>query len=137
VQAQEQPGAGAVSVQDREVTGVIQAVDDSSVTIDGTVYQITDQTQNEGLLQVGDTATLEYSVNDDGTFNVLEISAESEVANENVDDQGILEVETDNGQDEDLTEDDSEDETLQQSSSGSQQSAGDDEQEGDSTSGDD
>lgn len=135
--AQEQPAGSLSTVQDHEVTGVIQAIDDTSVTIDGTVYQMTDQTQKEGLLQVGDTATLEYSVGDDGTLTVHEISSDSEIETKTVDEQETQDTETEDDQGEDLDEDQSDDASLQQGVDQSQQSDVEHDQESESSGGDD
>lgn len=110
--AQEQVGAGLVSVQAQEVTGVIDAIDSTSVTIDGTLYQITDQTEQDGGLQVGDTATIEFITNDDGTLTVTELSSESELESEDADQQETADVDEDD-QEEDLDEDQGQDESVQ------------------------
>jgi hypothetical protein len=136
VRAQEEQGGSTPSVQDHEVTGVIQAIDDTSVTIDGAVYQLTDQTQKEGLLQVGDTATLEFSINDDGTFTVREMSTESEIDSQDSTEQQDVDTDTDE-QGEDLNEDQPDDETVQQGDGQTQGTDGGQEKESESSGSDD
>jgi hypothetical protein len=96
-------GAG----EDFEVTGVIEALDDTSVTIAGVVYGLTDETETEGLLAVGEEVELEFVDNGDGTFTVLEIENESEDAEDADDADETEDVEDDDDADED---DDDEDE---------------------------
>lgn len=104
VRADSDPGGGAG--EEFEATGVIEAIDDTSVTIGGVVYSLTDATETEGLLAVGEEVEIEFVDNGDGTFTALEIENESE----DVEDADETEdVEDDDDADED-DEDEDEDE---------------------------
>ena len=93
-------GAG----EDAKITGVIEAIDDTSVTIGGVVYALTGETETEGLLAVGEEVELEFVDNGDGTFTALEIENETEEV-EDADDSD----EAEDGEDEDDADEDEDD----------------------------
>jgi len=55
---------------DNEVLGVVTAIDATTITVDGVVYNLADFTEIEGTIQVGDTVKLEFITNPDGTLSV-------------------------------------------------------------------
>jgi hypothetical protein len=91
--------------EDAKITGVIEAIDDTSVTIGGVVYALTDETETEGLLAVGEEVELEFVDNGDDTFTALEIENESEDVEEAADSD-----ETEDGEDQDDADEDEDDE---------------------------
>lgn len=58
---------------DKEVTGVVNALTDTTITIDGVEYQLSSLTEFNGTLAVGDTVKLHLVVNADGSLSVSEI----------------------------------------------------------------
>jgi hypothetical protein len=60
-----------------EILGVIEAITDTSVTIGGVVYQLTNLSEVQGLLAVGDEVRIQYLVNADGTFAIRQIELRS------------------------------------------------------------
>ena len=106
----ESDSSGGVG-EDFEVTGIIEAVDDTSVTIGGVVYSLTDATETEGLLAVGEEVDIEFVDNGDGTFTALEIENESEDVEdaEDADETEDAEDEDDVDEDEDDEDDDEQD----------------------------
>jgi hypothetical protein len=58
----------------QEVTGMVTAVDATSITLNGTVYTLSASTQMHGSVQVGDTVKLEIVTNLDGGLTVYEVS---------------------------------------------------------------
>lgn len=58
---------------ENEVVGVVTAIDATSITVDGTVYSLSDFTEIDGDVQVGDTVKLELVTNADGTVTVGEV----------------------------------------------------------------
>jgi hypothetical protein len=93
-------GAG----EDAKISGVIEAIDETSVTIGGVAYGLTDETETEGLLTVGEEVELEFVDNGDGTFTALEIENESGDAEEGDDSD-----EAEDGEDEDDADEDADD----------------------------
>ncbi|MFZ5878398.1 MAG: DUF5666 domain-containing protein [Chloroflexota bacterium] len=71
---------------DLEVVGVIEAMTDTTVTIGGVVYQLTNLSEVKGLLAVGAQVRIQYVVNGDGTFTIRQIelrSPDDDNANDN------------------------------------------------------
>jgi len=56
-----------------EIFGVIEAMTDSTVTIGGVVYQLTNFSEVKGLLAVGVEVKIHYVTNPDGTLAIREI----------------------------------------------------------------
>ena len=71
---------------DQEIHGVVDAVTDDSVTVDGVVYSIADFTEFKSLVAVGDQVKVEFTVNADGTFTIHEIEKSSSIGDENSND---------------------------------------------------
>ncbi len=61
-----------------EIIGVVDAIDATTITVDGVVYNLTDATKIEGTIQVGDVVKLELITNPDGTVTVIEIKLASQ-----------------------------------------------------------
>jgi len=66
-----------------ELVGVITAMDATTVTIDGVVYNLATFSEVKGSLKVGDTVKLEFITNADGTLTVREIQISTATTNEN------------------------------------------------------
>jgi hypothetical protein len=64
-----------------EVKGTITALDVSTITIDGVVYNLTNFSEEKGTLQVGDTVQLEFTTNPDGTLTVREVKPNNDQNN--------------------------------------------------------
>lgn len=63
--------------KEKEVTGIVEAIGDNSLTVDGIVYAVTDKTKFEGSLSlsdltVGDEVEIDYEENG-GIRTALEI----------------------------------------------------------------
>ncbi len=58
-----------------EVVGVITAMDATSITINGTVYNLMVGAEIKGNFMVGDTVKIEFFVNPDGSITAYEVSA--------------------------------------------------------------
>ena len=58
---------------DQEVSGIVEAITADSITIDGVVYQISDLTEFNDLISLGDNVKLHVIVNADGTLTIREI----------------------------------------------------------------
>lgn|GEM_PF-5629429 len=69
------PGATAEAMDDREISGVVTAIDASSITVDGVVYNLSPKSEMSAGIMVGDTVKLEYSTAADGTFIVYEVES--------------------------------------------------------------
>jgi hypothetical protein len=113
---------------DQEVIGLVEEITDTTITIDGTVYQIPDFSEIDGTLAVGDQVKVHYSVASDGTLTISEIetaveSDEDTDADDDPDDDGDEDEGEDEHEEEDEDEDDHEDEV-------------EDEEDGDHDSGD-
>lgn len=67
---------------ENEVVGVVTAIDATTITIDGVVYNLADFTKIEGTIQVGDVVKLEFVVNPDGTLTVREVKVADHNAND-------------------------------------------------------
>jgi segregation and condensation protein B len=104
----ESDSSGGVG-EDFEVTGIIDAIDDTSVTIGGVVYSLTDATETEGLLAVGEEVDIEFVDNGDGTFTALEIENESEDVEDADDADETEDAEDEDDEDDDEQDDDSDD----------------------------
>ncbi len=63
-----------------EVTGVVSAIDGTSVTINGQVFRLSGQTEGDKA-QVGDTVKLEFVTNSDGSVSVREIQSAEQSGN--------------------------------------------------------
>ncbi|MBI5297283.1 MAG: hypothetical protein HY869_17530 [Chloroflexi bacterium] len=90
---------------DLEVVGVIEAMTDTSVTIGGVVYQLTNLSEVKGLLAVGDQVRIQYVVNVDGTLAIRQIELNSlgdDNANDNANDDNAND---DNGNDDNGNDD--------------------------------
>lgn len=60
-----------------ELVGVVTAMDATTITINGVVYNLADLPSFAGTLKVGDTVKLEFITNADGTITVREIKISS------------------------------------------------------------
>lgn len=91
---------------DLEVVGVIEAMTDTSVTIGGVVYQLTNLSEVKGLLAVGDQVRIQYVVNVDGTLAIRQIELNS-LGDDNANDNGNGNDNTndDNGNDDNANDD--------------------------------
>jgi hypothetical protein len=91
------------SGNEQEVFGVIEAMTDTTVTIDGVIYQLTNLSEVDGLLAVGDEVKIHYIVNTDGTLTIREIELRSsqdddnDNGNVNVNNNGNGNANDDNG----------------------------------------
>jgi uncharacterized membrane protein YgcG len=56
-----------------ELTGTVTAIDANTVTIDGTVFNLTGGSEHASNLQVGDFVKVEFVTNADGSLSVTEI----------------------------------------------------------------
>jgi hypothetical protein len=56
-----------------EVTGTVTAVDASTITVDGVVYNLTNFSEVKGTPQVGDSVKLDFVTNPDGTLSISEV----------------------------------------------------------------
>ncbi|MBI3739340.1 MAG: hypothetical protein HY258_09875 [Chloroflexi bacterium] len=63
--------------QNGEAVGVVTAVDASTITVDGVVYNLADFTEIKGTINVGDTVKIEFVTNADGTLTITEVKASS------------------------------------------------------------
>ena len=124
-------GGGAAG-EDTKITGVIEAIYETGVTIGGVLYGLTDETETEGLLAVGEEVELEFFDNGDGTFTVLEIENESEDMVE-ADDAD----EAEDGEDPADTDDDADDEDEEDEENDDDDDSDDDEDEDGDEDGDD
>jgi uncharacterized membrane protein YgcG len=61
-----------------EATGVVSALDATTITVDGVVYTLTDSTEINGTIQAGDTVKLEFVTNADGSLTLSEVKISSE-----------------------------------------------------------
>lgn len=68
------PASTATSSKN-EVVGQITAMDATSVTINGTVYNLMVGAEIKGNFMVGDTVKIEFFVNPDGSLTAYEVSA--------------------------------------------------------------
>lgn len=66
-----------------ETYGVVEAITDSSITIDGVTYSLADFTEFKDLIAVGDQVKIEFVVNEDGTFTIREIEKSTGIGNDN------------------------------------------------------
>ena len=55
-----------------DVIGTITALDNSSIAVDGVIYNLTSTTEIKGSLDVGARVKLEYVINADGSRTVIE-----------------------------------------------------------------
>lgn len=60
-----------------EIFGVIEAMTDTTVTIGGVVYQLTNFSEVKGLLEVGVEVKIHFVTNPDGTLTIREIELRS------------------------------------------------------------
>jgi hypothetical protein len=107
VRAESDSGSG--TGEDAKITGVIEAIDDTSVTIGGVVYALNGETETEGLLAVGEEVELEFVDNGDGTFTALEIENESGDVEEADDSDETEDIEDEDDADEDEGDDEESD----------------------------
>lgn len=61
------------AVDDKEVSGVVEAITTDSITIDGVVYMIADFSEFKDLVGLGDMVKVHVIVNADGTVTIREI----------------------------------------------------------------
>lgn len=66
-----------------EVVGVVTAMNLTTITVDGVVYNIAAFSEIKGAINVGDTVKLEFITNADGTLTVREVKVSSGDINEN------------------------------------------------------
>lgn len=89
---------------DQESFGVIEAITDTTITIDGTEYTVADFSEIEDSLAVGDQVKIHFIVNPDGTLTIREIELSDGL--DDVDDEDG-DVDDDDADDEDDADDDS------------------------------
>lgn len=78
-----------------EITGVVTAVDASTITVDGVVYNLDSLSEVKGVVQVGNIVKLEFITNPDGSFTVSEVKASEQLGS----------LDNSDGSGEDLTDD--------------------------------
>lgn len=105
--------------EDAKVTGTVEAISDTSVTIDGVTYTINANTQLDAGLQVGVVASVEFVTLADGTLVASEV--ETDAPDDVDDDQDENEAE-----DEDLDEQEDEQEVEQENEQETEQEHQDD-----------
>ncbi len=66
-----------------EVIGVLEAISDTSITVNGQVYLLTPASEIKDLLAVGDLVKVHYQVAVDGSFVVVEVSLSDSMGNDN------------------------------------------------------
>ncbi|MGC8855761.1 MAG: DUF5666 domain-containing protein [Anaerolineae bacterium] len=66
-----------------EVVGVLEAISDASITVNGQVYLLTPTSEIKDLLAVGDLVIVHYQVAADGSFEVVEVSLSDSMGNDN------------------------------------------------------
>ena len=66
-----------------EAYGIVEAITDNSITIDGVSYNLADFTEFKGLIVVGDQVKIEIIVNTDGTFTIREIEKSISIGDDN------------------------------------------------------
>lgn len=105
---------------ENEVVGVVTAMDETTITIDGQVYSLADFTEIKDTIQVNDTVKLHFIVNADGTLTVseVELSDPSDIGDDNEND--------DNSNDDNENEDNSNDDNSNDDNSNSDDSDDDD-----------
>lgn len=70
-------GDDNASGDDLEFSGIVDAITDTSIIIDGVEYSLADFTEIKGLVSVGDQVKIHVIVNADGTFTIREIELSS------------------------------------------------------------
>lgn len=79
---------------EQEIFGVIEAMTDDTITIDGVVYQLTNFSEVKDLLSVGDEVKIHFVANPDGTLTIREIELRSSNGDDDANDNGNV---NDNG----------------------------------------
>lgn len=108
---------------EQEVTGVVTAIDATTITVDGIVYYIANFTEVKDTIQVGDVVELKFIVNSDGTLTATEISLSND-NNDGGDDQN--DDGDDQSDDSDDQNDDSNDDQDDDSDDNQNDDSGDD-----------
>lgn len=75
-----EPTETAEPSDSNEVTGVVTAMDATTITVDGVVYNLSDFTEVKDNIQVGDTVKLEFVTNPDGTLTVREVQVSTSMS---------------------------------------------------------
>jgi len=76
-QGQDNQGPGTPEANG-EVKGLVTALDASTITVDGIVYNLANFSEVKGTLQIGDAVKLEFVTNPDGTLTVREVKLSSQ-----------------------------------------------------------
>lgn len=122
--------------EDVKVTGTVEAINDTSVTIDGVTYTIDANTNLDDGLQVGVAASLEFVTLADGSFMATEVETdapdglnndqdENEAEDEDIDEQEV--EQEDEQENEHETEPEDQDDHDEQDNSGHHDSGDSDE----------
>lgn len=69
--------SNSASDDDLEFHGIVEALTETSITIDGVVYNFADFTEFKDVVSVGDQIKIHFIVNEDGTFTIREIELSS------------------------------------------------------------
>jgi len=70
-------------VGEQEIFGVIETLTDTTVTIGGVTYQLTNFSEVKGLLAVGDQVKIQFVTNPDGSLTIREIELSPQSGNDN------------------------------------------------------
>jgi len=68
---------------EQEVYGVVEAMTDDSITIDGVTFVLAGFTEFNDVIAVGDTVKIHVIVGDDGTLTIREIEKATSIGDEN------------------------------------------------------
>jgi hypothetical protein len=97
----------AAGAAGQEVYGVVDAVTDGEITIDGVTYNLADFTEFKDIISVGDQVKIHVIVNADGTFTILEIENSNGIgANNNSNSNDDQSISNSNGNSNDDSHDD-------------------------------
>jgi uncharacterized protein DUF5666 len=66
-----------------EIFGVVEAITDDTITINGVMYQLANFTAFKDLVSVGDQVKVHVLFNADGTFTILEVEISSGLGGDN------------------------------------------------------
>ncbi len=80
-----------------EVIGVLEAISDASITVNGQVYLLTSASEIKDLLAVGDLVKVHYQVAVDGSFVVVEVSLSDSMGNDNANGNSNVNDQNSNG----------------------------------------
>lgn len=94
---------------DDDFTGIVQAITDNAWIIDGQVFAISDDTEIDNDITVGDTVEVEAQADEDGSLTALEIELEDDDLDSDSDVDDVDDDDLDNDYDDDDDEDDGDD----------------------------